>query len=104
MPATCTGEFDRAKYARGESLSLVLVGKSFGCLYLCALRSASFSCAVCREDEEKGAFFATLQQVTSFIVVSFQLLKNASGFLCLLLSKYIFEGERACELEARDVW
>ena len=104
MPETCTGDFKRAKYARGEYLLCVLISKGVGCLHLGTLRSASFSCAVCREDEDKGAFFATLHQVTSFIVVTFQLLKTAIGFPCFLESKYVFLGERACELEARDVW
>ena len=70
MPATCTGDFNRAK---GEYLSFMFICKSVGCFHLYFLRSSSFSCAVCREDEDKGAFFATLQQVTSFKVVKFSL-------------------------------
>ena len=84
-----------------------VVSESVGCLHLCSLRSASFSCAVCREDGDRG-FFATLEQVTSFIAVEFQLPQNTFSFplakTLFLLSKSAFAGERACELEARDVW
>ena len=86
---------------------LLVVSESVGCLHLCSLRSASFSCAVCREDGDRG-FFATLEQVTGFIAVEFQLLQNTFSFpfskTLFLISKSAFVGERACELEARDVW
>ena len=73
-------------------------------LDLFTLRSACFSCAVCREDGDRG-FFATLQQVTSFTVVEFQLLNKYMFISSLFLqSKSAFVGERACELEARDGW